>query len=276
MAPKITPKLLSIFKSEHSEGNLGQELINLFKQWCQYDECRDIFINTFIPFIMEIVESYYNSTANEDNKDTVLQMCSVSDSADTSQDSSNDKKQKVMSVVDSTILQLVLDLLCTLLKRTDREKHPEEFKKIIEVFPQLLNFVKKSEDMFLLLHGTTAIKNFIFVGHIEILKIIEADEIILVAKKLLSPQTNEQAALCLGNLIIQIFHKIQPQIDTDVLFCVVQKIYKTRMPSTLQSLVLVFARLIHTNPTEIVELLSETSVDNRISLKVVLDKWLLQ
>lgn len=34
MAPKITPKLLQIFKSEHSEGNLGQELINLFKQWC--------------------------------------------------------------------------------------------------------------------------------------------------------------------------------------------------------------------------------------------------
>jgi importin-9 len=61
-----------------------------------------------------------------------------------------------------------------------------------------------------------------------------------------------------------------------VLFCVVQKIYKTRMPSTLQSLVLIFARLIQTNPKEIVELLSETSVDNRISLKVVLDKWLLQ
>jgi hypothetical protein len=48
------------------------------------------------------------------------------------------------------------------------------------------------------------------------------------------------------------------------------------MPSTLQSLVLIFARLIQTNPKEIVELLSETSVDNRISLKVVLDKWLLQ
>ena len=48
------------------------------------------------------------------------------------------------------------------------------------------------------------------------------------------------------------------------------------MPSTLQSLVLIFARLIITNPNEIVELLSETSVDNRISLKIVLDKWLLQ
>lgn len=130
--------------------------------------------------------------------------------------------------------------------------------------------------MFLLLHGTTALKNFIFVGHTEILKIVDAAKIIEVSKKLLSPLTNEQAAMCLGNLIIQIFHKIQPDIDTSVLFCVVQKIYKSRMPSTLQSLVLVFARLIHTNPNEIVELLSETSVDNRISLKVVLDKWLLQ
>lgn len=31
MAPLITPKLLLIFKTEHSEGNLGQELLTLFK-----------------------------------------------------------------------------------------------------------------------------------------------------------------------------------------------------------------------------------------------------
>jgi hypothetical protein len=131
MAPKITPKLLEIFKTEHSESSLGQELINLFKIWCQYDACRDIFINTFIPFIMEIIESYYKSTPNEENKDSMLQMCSVSESL--SLDSSNEKQrpslgdQKVLSVVDSTILQHVLDLLCTLLKKTDQEKHPQEF-----------------------------------------------------------------------------------------------------------------------------------------------------
>ena len=39
---------------------------------------------------------------------------------------------------------------------------------------------------------------------------------------------------------------------------------------------LIFARLIHSHPKEIVEFLSETSIDNRISLKIVLDKWLLQ
>lgn len=48
------------------------------------------------------------------------------------------------------------------------------------------------------------------------------------------------------------------------------------MPSILQTLVLIFARLIQTNPKEIIEFLSETSIDNRICLKIVLDKWLLQ
>lgn len=70
MAPKITPKLLVTFKTEHSEGSLGQDLLNLFKQWCAYDECRQLFISTFLPFIMEIVESYYQQTAHE-NRESV-------------------------------------------------------------------------------------------------------------------------------------------------------------------------------------------------------------
>jgi hypothetical protein len=108
------------------------------------------------------------------------------------------------------------------------------------------------------------------------LKRVTAKEIIDVAKKLLQPSTNENAAICLGNYVIQIFHKIQPQIDTTLLMSVVWKIYKSRMPSIVQSLVLIFARLIHSHPKEIIEFLSETSIDNRISLKIVLDKWLLQ
>jgi len=115
-----------------------------------------------------------------------------------------------LPVIDSTILKRVLELLCTLLKQTDKDKHPAEFKKIIAVFPNLLRFVHKSEDMFLLLHGTAALKNFIFLGHKEILQIVQPGEVVEVAKKLLLPTSNEQAALCLGNMVIQIFHKIQP------------------------------------------------------------------
>jgi importin-9 len=76
--------------------------------------------------------------------------------------------------------------------------------------------------------------------------------------------------------VIQVIHKVQPKIDTSLLMCVVQKIYKSRMPSIVQSLILIIARLVQTNPKQIVQFLSETSIDNRISLKIVLDKWLLQ
>ena len=72
MAPKITPKLLKFFKNYHSEGALANELLNLFKIWCNYDACRDIFVNTFIPFIMEIIDNYYQSTPNIENKDSML------------------------------------------------------------------------------------------------------------------------------------------------------------------------------------------------------------
>ena len=72
MAPKITPKLLNFFRNFHSEGGLANELLNLFKIWCNYETCRDIFVNTFIPFIMEIIGNYYQSTANLENKDKML------------------------------------------------------------------------------------------------------------------------------------------------------------------------------------------------------------
>lgn len=93
---------------------------------------------------------------------------------------------------------------------------------------------------------------------------------------MLLPSTNENTAICIGNYVIQIFHKIEPKIDTNLLMSVVWKIYKSRMPSAVQSLILIFSRLIHSHPKEILDFLSETSIDNRISLKIVLDKWLLQ
>jgi hypothetical protein len=51
--------------------------------------------------------------------------------------------------------------------------------------------MEKSEDMFLLLHGTTALKTFIHQASTHVLKVVSADRIIAVCKKLLSPQTNE-------------------------------------------------------------------------------------
>jgi len=56
---------------------------------------------------------------------------------------------------------------------------------------------------------------------------------------------------------------------------IIEKVYKCRIPSIVQSLVIVFAWLVHSNLKPIIGFLSETSHNNRISLKILLDKWLL-
>jgi importin-9 len=47
------------------------------------------------------------------------------------------------------------------------------------------------------------------------------------------------------------------------------------MPSIVQSLVLVYSRLIIKYPNEIISFLSQVSIENRAGLKVLIDKWLL-
>ena len=64
-------------------------------------------------------------------------------------------------MIDSSILAHVLDLLCAILKQA---KTDENRRKIVEIFPILLDYIYKSEDMFLLLQGTTTLKTFISIA----------------------------------------------------------------------------------------------------------------
>lgn len=56
---------------------------------------------------------------------------------------------------------------------------------------------------------------------------------------------------------------------------IIKKVWVCKMPAIVQSLIIVFARLIHSNPTEIIGFLQDTSHMDRISLKILLNRWLL-
>jgi len=56
--------------------------------------------------------------------------------------------------------------------------------------------------MVLLLQGTITLKTFIHLAAEQVLKVTTPDKVIEVTKKLLDPKTNEQAGVCLGNLVI--------------------------------------------------------------------------
>lgn len=64
--------------------------------------------------------------------------------------------------------------------------------------------------------------------------------------------------------------------DPEILKQIVYKLYRSRIPSIVQGLVLVYARLIQTNPMDMVNFLASYSYENKMALKILIDKWLLQ
>lgn len=159
--------------------------------------------------------------------------------------------------------------------------NPEEplYEGLISIIGLLVvKMLKHSEDQTLAICGTTCLRTLIGKGHKAVLQFAKKSfvpDLLKLCDKLLNPLSQEISCINVGYLLLHIFDKIMPKISTELLMAVVQKIYKSRMPSVVQSLVSVFARLLLKNPKDILGLLTETSIDNRISLKIVLDRWLL-
>jgi hypothetical protein len=89
------------------------------------------------------------------------------------------------------------------------------------------------------------------------------------------PQLLESSLLYLGNTIAQYFTHIDRMIDVSVLESIVKRVYKAKMPSIVQSLVLVFSRFFNLFPNDILSFLTKIQVENKVGLKVLIDKWLL-
>jgi hypothetical protein len=89
------------------------------------------------------------------------------------------------------------------------------------------------------------------------------------------PTLLASALLYVGNVIAQYFTHIERKIERLVLEAIVRRIYKAKMPSIVQSLVLIFSRLINLYPQDIIKFLTDFQVENKVGLKILIDKWLL-
>jgi hypothetical protein len=76
-------------------------------------------------------------------------------------------------------------------------------------------------------------------------------------------------------MITQYYAHIDGKIDKTILEAIVKRIYRAKMPSIVQSLVVVFSRFLNLFPREILKFLTSIQVENRVGLKVLIDKWLL-
>src|SRR5690242_1420177 len=89
------------------------------------------------------------------------------------------------------------------------------------------------------------------------------------------PQLLESGLLYVGNLIAQYFTHIDNKVDTAILEAIVKRIYKAKMPSIVQSLVVVYSRFFNLFPQDIIKFLTKIQVENKVGLKILIDKWLL-
>jgi hypothetical protein len=89
------------------------------------------------------------------------------------------------------------------------------------------------------------------------------------------PSLLESGLLYVGNMIAQYFTNIDTKIDTSILEAIVKRIYKAKMPSIVQSLVVVYSRFFNLFPNDILKFLTTIQVENKVGLKILIDKWLL-
>lgn len=89
------------------------------------------------------------------------------------------------------------------------------------------------------------------------------------------PSLLESGMLYIGNVIAQYFNHVERKIEVQVLEAIVRRIYKAKMPSIVQSLILNFSRFLINFPKDILMFLTKFQVENKVGLKILIDKWLL-
>jgi len=160
IAHESAPHLLKLFEFYHDKPLIGADLLDIFKMWTNYEKCKEIFCNNFTPFALKIVKNYFYMTNT--NKTTDVS----SDEHAKKQKDAFRALENADNMLDSSILQHSLDILCRLLKKTDSDS--PEHNAVIDIFPILLQIALESQDLYLLLHTTSCLRTFIAISHEKI------------------------------------------------------------------------------------------------------------
>lgn len=247
---------LNLYRKYFDEPTLSNKLMVLMRYWCDIPESIEPLTGVFIPYVIGILYSYNPQMTDKHNS-----ICSTS------------TVDSRINVEPFLILPSCLELATLLLKKSTAKSTCRA--QIMQILPVLLDILSVTDDIGILMQGTGCLRSFISYAAEDIINLGLLDRIIEVTTILLNPSQNESGAVHLGYMIIQLFSKLTPRVSQDILMGCVNKLYRSKMPLIVQGLVLVFARLIHSHTSEIIGYLANQSVDRRVALKVLLDKWLI-
>ena len=168
-------KLFTLFKAHHNDDLIGHDLLELFRLWSNFAECLRLLCTTILPYVIEIVRNYDMLTSQGTTKGLVEENVPGAD-----------------DILDSSVLQHSLDLLCIMLKKSTPGSKEKE--AILDVLPVLMDVLQRSEDTYLLLHSTNCMRTFLATSHTHFVERGYSRTVMEIIKRLLQPGTNESSA----------------------------------------------------------------------------------
>ena len=259
----LTP-VLKIYAENFNDNYVGPKILELIKIWCEDKRSAHCLIDKFIPIAIKVFEDFYRNNIGktdedfEEVKNTVM-----------TEHSNPDIK------TSSDMLPNLIDIITMLIKYCNENKDDTNLIWIALIVKSLCDILLLSNDVTILQHGCSLLRFYIALCKNIIIRQNQVPLILKVIDHYLDMSLLENSMLYLGNVICQFFFHIENKIIPNLLENIVKRIYKAKMPSIVQSLILVYSRFIVKFPIDTLNFLISIQVENRVGLKVLIDKWLL-
>ena len=259
----LTP-VLKIYAENFNDTYIGPKILELIKIWCEDKRSAHCLIDKFIPIAIKVFEDFYKKNIGktdevfEEVKNTVM-----------TEHSNPDIK------TSSDMLPNLIDIINMLIKFCNENKDENNLIWITLIVKSLCDILLLSNDVTILQHGCSLLRFYIALCKDIIIKQNQVPLLLKVIDHYLDINLYENSMLYLGNVICQFFFHIENKIIPNLLENIVKRIYKAKMPSIVQSLILVYSRFIVKYPIDTLNFLISIQVENRVGLKVLIDKWLL-
>ena len=259
----LTP-VLKIYAENFNDNYIGPKILELIKIWCEDIRSAHCLIDKFIPIAIKVFEDFYRNNIGktdedfEEVKNTVM-----------TEHSNPDIK------TSSDMLPNLIDIITMLIKYCNENKDDTNLIWIALIVKSLCDILLLSNDVTILQHGCSLLRFYIALCKNIIIRQNQVPLLLKVIDHYLDMSLLENSMLYLGNVICQFFFHIENKIIPNLLENIVKRIYKAKMPSIVQSLILVYSRFIVKYPIDTLNFLISIQVENRVGLKVLIDKWLL-
>ena len=259
----LTP-LLQIYSNNFNDPYIGTKILELIKIWCSEKKSANYLLDKFIPIAIKVFEDFYKNNIGktdaefEEVKNTVM-----------TEHSNPDIK------TSSDMLPNLIDIIIMLIKYCHDNNDNTNLMWISLIIKALCDILLLSNESTILQKGCSLLRFYIALCKDTIIKFNQIPLILKVIDRYFDPELYENSLLFLGNVICQYFYHIENKIIPNILENIVKRIYKSKMPSIVQSLILVYSRFIVKFPIDTINFLTTIQVENRIGLKVLIDKWLL-